>query len=105
MESSDICNRCLSIPNVSMVFGVRFIVFPETTDYQPYYPATIPEGLAQWASEILALDPQAKFTCGAMYSVIIPFSTWHGDKVCLSHLMDLAGEERSWWGRRDPRLR
>ena len=95
---TDICNRCLIIPNATTLVRAQIPRDDGLIDFTHANCATAPIDLKKWAEDVLAKG--GRIMVDATTDRFAALSTWHGDPVCSVHLWDLTTAEMRNQGRR-----
>lgn len=89
-SSEDLCGRCL------IVFDARCEYVAEWESGSDHTAARRPQELADWVEAVMIkAGGDARFSMWGRAGMLIPVSTWQGDRICEAHL----------WERRDAEVR
>lgn len=96
VTADELCARCLVQVSPAALMVAEWhdadgLLFKEACQ-----TPTRPQGIVKWVGSVIRKDPDAIFSIDQNNHMLVPFATWHGDPICVVHLVEVRCREAGW---------
>lgn len=92
VTANELCARCLVQVSSAVLMVAEWhsdgLLFKEECRTPNW-----PKDIVKWVGSVIRKDPDAIFSINHNNHMIVPFTTWHGDPICVVHLVEVRCRE------------